>query len=381
MQFNWRRSCFAVLVLLCGALSARAEDSSLDWEPAHSHLFAVGVLQWQREDVFDSFPQNKHARRDDQLVECFRKAGVPDKQIRYLKDRQATKARIVAEFTQLLDRAGEDDLLIFYFCGHGYRDRETGKAWLANYDAAKDDDTGWPMADILDLIERRFRGNRALLLVDCCHSGALCDEAASRETTRVHYAILTSACTHNTASSHWTYTDCLLTGLRGGEQADLDEDGQVDLGELARFTELEMAFVEERKAMFLITGDFDDLTRLATVKTKSATGAGRRIEVFSDDRWFRAKVVTIQGLMTRVHFVDFDDSYDEWVKYDKIRPYQPPQFAEGDRVFARWQNEDEWFPATVRQSFYGMALVHYEDGDDEKEDEWLDRRAVRLRMP
>lgn len=365
----------------CCAAPVQAESPDVDWEPAHTHLFAVGVLEWQREDVFDSFPQNKRNRRDDQLVDCFRQAGVPDKQIRYLKDRQATKARIVAEFTQLLDHAGEEDLLIFYFCGHGYRDRDSGQAWLANYDAAKDDDTGWPMPEILDLIERRFRGNRALLLVDSCHSGAICDEAASRDQTRVNYAILTSSCTHDNASSHWTYTDCLLTGLRGGEQADLDENGQIDLGELARYTELELAFVEEHKSMFVTTGDFDELTRLSTVKTRTSTGAGRRVEVYSDDKWFRAKVITTQGTMTRVHFVDFDDSYDEWVRPEKIRAYQPPQYAEGDKVFARWHNEDEWFPATVRQSFYGMSLVHYELDDDEMEDEWLDRRSVRLRLP
>ena len=109
--------------------------------------------------------------------------------------------------------------------------------------------------------------------------------------------------------------------------------------------------------------------------------AGRRVEVYSDDKWFRAKVVTTHGTLTRVHFVDFDDSYDEWVRPEKIRAYQPPQYAEGDKVFARWHNDDEWFPATVRQSFDGMSLVHYEVDDDEMEDEWLDRRAVRLRLP
>ncbi|MES1213321.1 MAG: hypothetical protein ABUL64_01930, partial [Singulisphaera sp.] len=103
-------------------LAARAADDDedeVDWDPARTHVFCVGLLQWQREDLWASFPDCMVDRRDEQLVERFRAAGVPDDQITYLQDAQATKEAIQKAFRETLDAAEEGDLLIFYFCGHG----------------------------------------------------------------------------------------------------------------------------------------------------------------------------------------------------------------------------------------------------------------------
>ena len=62
--------------------------------------------------MFASFPQEN--RRDAQLVDFFRKQGVPAQQLMYLKDEQATTRRVKAAFTSLLSKTSDGDLLFFY---------------------------------------------------------------------------------------------------------------------------------------------------------------------------------------------------------------------------------------------------------------------------
>jgi hypothetical protein len=62
-----------------------------DWNPARTWVAVVGTLEWQNQDMFDSFPKEK--RRDAALVRFFQQAGVPA-QIVYLCDRQAHYVQI-----------------------------------------------------------------------------------------------------------------------------------------------------------------------------------------------------------------------------------------------------------------------------------------------
>src|SRR5262245_12243240 len=97
--------------LLASANSFAADSDELDWDPEHTWVFAVGLLEWEHSDIYPSFPEAMKDRRDEQLVEFFRDAGVPDDQIKYLEDSEATKDRIQSEFRTFLDETGEGDLL------------------------------------------------------------------------------------------------------------------------------------------------------------------------------------------------------------------------------------------------------------------------------
>src|SRR5205085_9783104 len=188
------------------------DRSQEGWNPSRRWVFAVGILEWQHSDSWDSFP--KEGRKDAELVEFFREAGVPREQILFIEDRDATKERIQRLMTRHLSRASEGDMLIFYFTGHGARDDETGTVYFANYDA--DDDlarTAWSVPSIFNTIERNFRGSRALLIADCCYSGALADEALRRRTSTA-YAALTSSRSNSLSTAEWTFTETLLRGFR-----------------------------------------------------------------------------------------------------------------------------------------------------------------------
>ena len=364
----------AVAVAPAGRLAAKTK---LDWNPERTSVFVVGLLEWEHPDIWNAFPDCQKDRRDQQLVEHFREAGVPDDRIVYLCDAQATKNRIQRAFCKLLDETNEGDLLIFYFCGHGYRDAETGQTWFANYDAGQRDASAWNVASIFATIEQHFRGNRALLLADCCHSGALYDEALQHRGSRIQYAALTSSYSHNTSTGNWTFSDCLLAGLRGEAEVDLNDDKIIELDELAHYSELELAFIEGQKAMFAATDKFPRNAHLARVEEGVKPGVGQRIEAESDGKWYKAKIIDLDDQQVEVHYVHFDDSWDEWVSRDRIRPYQPAQFAAGDKVEVHWETDGKWYPATVLKAWYGLELVRY-DGYDSSSDEWVGSDSVRL---
>src|SRR5262245_46618698 len=110
-------SWFVAIALFCLSNNA-GQASDLDWKPATTWVFCVGLLEWQHTNLWSSFPECQKDRRDEQLVNYFRECGVPDDQITYLQDSEATKARIQKEFVELLENTDKGDLLVFYFCGH-----------------------------------------------------------------------------------------------------------------------------------------------------------------------------------------------------------------------------------------------------------------------
>src|SRR5262245_18967322 len=97
-----------ILVNVCPPASLRGE-TELDWDSENTWVFAVGILEWEHSDIYPSFPSAMKDRRDAQLVEYFKDAGVPEKQVNYLQDSAATKQRIEREFRELLDETDEGD--------------------------------------------------------------------------------------------------------------------------------------------------------------------------------------------------------------------------------------------------------------------------------
>jgi hypothetical protein len=362
--------------LLCaaGALAAWPAAAQQDWQPAKTWLFAVGVLEWHDGREWPAMESAKQDRRDVQLVEHFKTEGVPDSRIAYLQDTHATLRRINAALDTMLGKTSPGDTLILYYTGHGFRDRTKRRVYFANYDATSGHDA-WPVADIFDTIERRFRGQRALLFADCCFSGALADEAVQRK-SRVAYGCLCSSFSHNTSTGNWTFTDLLLQGLRGSPRFDEDGDRFVEWDELARGSLRDMAFIERQRAVFTAGDQFNPRFKLAPAKGNRTERAGEHIEVEWKNQWYRAQVLASRGREVKIHYVGYDHSWDEWVEPERVRPFRPASFQPGAPVSVKW--EGKWYPATVRRAWYGLHLVHYDDYSDEW-NEWVGPDAIKRR--
>jgi hypothetical protein len=305
-----------LLVMMLSVAPAAAAVS--DWQPERTLAFIVGVLKWQRD--FDPFP--KKGRRDAELVRELTKRGVPAERLVYLKDKQATLAAIRARFKELLKQSKAGDLLLFYYCGHGFQD--SGKTYLANVDAGDAKKSWWPAREVIDAIERDFRGRHALVLADCCHSGALVDEVRKRSGRLVSYGVITSAVAENGSTGNWTFSQSVLDALRGEAAADADGDKAVTVVELASYADAELQAFDKQRAASVFTEYFPASMKLGAVPPgPRPERAGERVQVKYEGEWWAAKIVKVEGKQALIRWIQigYDRAKDaEWVPLKTVRP-------------------------------------------------------------
>src|SRR5436305_7682289 len=94
------------LTLLLLSVTTRAQTATR-WDPHHTWVFMVGLVEWKDKDSFDSFPAEN--RKDTVLVDTFIKRGVPASQIVYLQDKAATTANVEKRFADFLRRPAVGD--------------------------------------------------------------------------------------------------------------------------------------------------------------------------------------------------------------------------------------------------------------------------------
>ena len=363
---------FALLILFLSGLVAGSNTVAQrrDWEPQRTWVFVVGTLEWKHREMFDSFPQKN--RRDAQLMEFFRQQGVPAPQMVYLKDAQATTRRVKAAFSELLTKAREGDLLFVYYCGHGYKSEDARTTYFATFDAGEGV-PGWSTDSIVKDVERYFKGSRAFLTADCCYSGSLAQQALQLS-RRVSFACLTSSSASQLSTANWTFTEMLIGGLSGKPFADLNSDGQITLSELAADVKADMAFAEEQLSSFVTTGNFAPGSVLTQAGRKSNPEISKRVEVRSEGKWWKARVIDARARTFRVHYYGWEDSDDEWVRLDQMREPKVVEYPAGSTVEVIWNRK--WYPAKVLSVELGVHLIHYV-GYDEGWDEWVGAKRIR----
>jgi hypothetical protein len=94
---------------------------------------------------------------------------------------------------------------------------------------------------------------------------------------------------------------------------------------------------------------------------------GNRVEAnWQDDGTFYPGVISKQD-GDRVH-IRYDDGGQEWTDLAHVRV--PPgdtavaaaAWAEGDRVLAVWEDDDCWYPGTVKPGRLGSISIHFDNG-------------------
>lgn len=291
------------------------------WRPARTWAFVVCVLEWPNSEL-DAF--DARGRRDVELVTLLKSRGVPTDHIVHLQDSQARLSRIRAAFLSLLVRARPGDLLLLYYTGHGFRD-DDGIAYFAPHDAGESYKTCWSFPSIVGDIERSFRGDRAILLADCCHSGSLFEEV-SRESRRVSYAVLASSIATEESTGNWTFTQALMDGLAGRSLVDADRDSWVTLTELEEYSRRQMDRFEDQVTETGRTWLFPAKLRLARVKGRREPREDEAIEVWSEGEWHRARLIERQADQVKVQWIQIGHDLpvdQEWVPAADTRP--PPR--------------------------------------------------------
>jgi len=313
---------FWLLALLLGWLGwgAQAQQAADGFVPAKTWVFVVGVLEWQRSDVYPNFPKTN--RRDTRLAVAYQSLGVPSEHVYLLLDRSATRQAIHNNLMEILGKSAPGDTLILYYAGHGYRQESDSTFWMVPYDGY-DVDTLWGLSGLERDIRSQFKGSRVLLSADCCHSGCMWSLTEGQST--VSYFALTSSTAKLSSTGNWTFTDCVLDALAGEPRCDLDGDGSITLGEMAQAVERDMQFAEGQKAGGAGSTGFPPDTRWVKASRPLRPGEGEYVRVFADGAYWKARVVERGSLGVKVHWMGLAQDYpDDWVSPSRVLPWIGP---------------------------------------------------------
>ncbi len=369
--------------LLCIALLACLPASADPgrWEPEKTYALMAGVLEWQDKNL-SPFP--KENRQDRALEETLKKAGVPADHVVFLEDKAATQEAIQKGLREVCEKAPEGSTLIFYFAGHGMQD-DGGEIFLANYDAdtAKKKASCVGTADVSRIISKHFKGSRVMLFADCCYSGGLAKVVRDFDKAPASAACLTSATASNVSTAEWTFTASLVAIFGGDGAADASGDGTITLKEADVFVAGEMRFREAQLTRGASTPTFDSGFVLASVdvakKPKDVPGPWKvrdYCEVEWKKQWYRAQVIDGREGESRIHYLGWEDKYDEWVPAARMRKPQGIAASGGDKVSVEWKKK--WYPATVMKVEGDFAFIHY-DGFGNEWDEWVTSKRLKAK--
>lgn len=178
---------------------------------------------------------------------------------------KASRTNIISTMSQVFGRAQEDDVIIFFFSGHG------NKSGLAAYDMGGPQ--GNPPLSYEDIqnVLKQCRAKTKLLFIDACHSGTaredgtpeLREEWSSMIEEHKVMLFLSSRTGETSLESpvdrNGMFTKHLLRGLKGG--ADADKDRNVTARELFTFVSTRVKSESQDRQHPVMWGQFaDDLS-------------------------------------------------------------------------------------------------------------------------
>lgn len=217
--------------------------------PSQRWAVVIGVSHYRNKEINLQF-----ADRDAQAIRDFlldpNGGAVPEANMLYLVNENATFANIRSALFGFLSKPGPDDLAIVYFAGHGTNDfkKRPDNYYLLGYDSdiANLASTAVPMWDLQAAFERTLQAN-LVSLVDACHSGGIGKAVPNMTNARwikagfgQHRAIITASDVDELSregtewgGGHGVFTYYLLQGLKGS--ADVHHDHKISVGELFDF--------------------------------------------------------------------------------------------------------------------------------------------------
>ncbi len=219
-------------------------------------------------DTYTNLPHLKYAVKDanafnDLLLD---NNLVSSKNIFLATDKHATLTKLRTILgTELKKKAGQDDLVIIYFAGHGATERDSRspdgdgiEKYLLPYDADPNNlyATALPMREISHILNR-INSDRLIFIADACYSGAsggrtvplqglrsnLSDDFLNRIASGKGRVIMTASGPNEVSVEddeleHGVFTYHLMEAIKG--KADYDKDGFVTVDEAYKYVSEEV---------------------------------------------------------------------------------------------------------------------------------------------
>jgi hypothetical protein len=193
--------------------------------------------------AYDHMPVLRYTDDDAYRFYAFLKSleggALPDEQVKVLIDEDATRENVLSTVGEIFDMAGPNDLVIFYFSGHGLN----GSFLPIDFDGFNNKITHEEIAAIFNKSKAKFK----LCLADACHSGSLIAlRSVETEPVLVQYyqtlsksasgtALIMSSKAEETSLEsaglrQGVFSHFLIRGLKG--EADKNKDKIVSVAEL-----------------------------------------------------------------------------------------------------------------------------------------------------
>lgn len=199
---------------------------------------------------------------------------LPDEQLRVLIDEDATKARILSAMNEVFSQAGYDDVILFYFSGHG----TVGAFLPTDY---KDEGSKILHAEIKQIFDSSPAKNK-VCIADACHSGSIEEnlkDVTVESLLDTYYqawynssggtALLMSSKSEEKSIEYknvrqGVFSFFLIKGLKG--EADGNGDQIVTIKELFDYVQGRVNEYTKLRQTPILTGDFDDFMPLGVVR-------------------------------------------------------------------------------------------------------------------
>lgn len=222
---------------------------------------------------------------------------------RVLAVKNPTNAEAMSAIQSFLADVAPDDVVVFYFSGHGMRD-VMGDLFLCFRDTIETDLelTALRTARLARIFESKFL-RRVLVVLDCCYSGAAGaqmtrDSVLSKLNDMEHaqpdgkglYVLSSSGAAETTkeGAECGVFTGHLVNGIVSGE-ADTDQDGRITVQDVARYLQRKVPEDAPGQTPHLsshaVTGSFVvALNEAVQVQKQKAEDDARRVRAFSAAR-------------------------------------------------------------------------------------------------
>lgn len=202
-------------------------------------------------------PNEKDLRFCDDDVVLFYKflkndLKISESNIYILTNQQATYNNIVEAAKYVFKKASKDDLVIFYFSGHG----DDGKVLAYDYDGSSNGITFSKIAELF----RNCESENKIIFADACRIGGLKPKTNTTDNANSDKVIAMVSCRANELSGEHPYIKqgffsyFLLEGLKG--KADLDKDKKLTIKELHLYVKKNVAAVTENRQNPITFGNF-----------------------------------------------------------------------------------------------------------------------------
>jgi hypothetical protein len=196
-----------------------------------------------------------------------------DEQIQILIDEDATKTNILKSLDKTFAKAGPNDVVLFYFSGHGLK----GAFLPIDYDGNSNRLEHGEIMSILNKSEAKSK----VVIADACHSGSLggAKGSTAEAVIETYYnafskssggtVLMMSSKSEETSIENnglrqGIFSHFMIRGLKGA--ADVDNDNLVTINELFQYTEANVKFYTNNYQTPVISGQFDKKMPMGVVR-------------------------------------------------------------------------------------------------------------------